>query len=158
MAVFNFTGISVAKQIKKRFLYGIENCPMPTLLITTLVSNPVGILIPCVSGTGMVVWLWTTRRMPSVTSNISRYSDVCTINLRSKAAKIVRSLNSFQNVCRWGNHNILTVFKPSHDNTQVVDFLLPHFAVNICLTSVTHIKCGVRSTLYWKIANISGST
>ena len=28
----------------------------------------------------------------------------------------------------------------------------------ICLTSVTGAKCGIRSTLCWKIANISGST
>ena len=27
----------------------------------------------------------------------------------------------------------------------------------ICLTSLTHAKCGVRSTLCWKILNISGS-
>ena len=27
----------------------------------------------------------------------------------------------------------------------------------ICLTSVTRVKCGVRSTLCWKIPNISGS-
>ena len=28
----------------------------------------------------------------------------------------------------------------------------------IYLTSVTRVKCGVRSTLCWKIGNISGST
>ena len=28
----------------------------------------------------------------------------------------------------------------------------------ICLTSVTRAKCGIRSTLCWKIGNISGST
>ena len=28
----------------------------------------------------------------------------------------------------------------------------------ICLTSVTRVKCGVRPTMCWKIANISGST
>ena len=28
----------------------------------------------------------------------------------------------------------------------------------ICLTSVTHAKCGIPSTLCWKIGNISGST
>ena len=28
----------------------------------------------------------------------------------------------------------------------------------ICLTSVTRVKCGVRSTLCWKVGNISGST
>ena len=32
------------------------------------------------------------------------------------------------------------------------------FKYYICLTSVMHVKCGVRSTLCWKIANISGST
>ena len=31
------------------------------------------------------------------------------------------------------------------------------YMIHICLTSVTHVKCGVRSTLCWKIANISGS-
>ena len=29
---------------------------------------------------------------------------------------------------------------------------------HICLTSVTRVKCGVRSTLCWKIGIISGST
>ena len=28
----------------------------------------------------------------------------------------------------------------------------------ICLTSLTRAKCGICSTLCWKIANISGST
>ena len=28
----------------------------------------------------------------------------------------------------------------------------------ICLTLLTHAKCGVRSTLCWKVGNISGST
>ena len=28
---------------------------------------------------------------------------------------------------------------------------------HICLTSLTRAKCGVRSTLCWKIPNISGS-
>ena len=28
----------------------------------------------------------------------------------------------------------------------------------ICLTSLTHAKCGTRSTLCWKVGNISGST
>ena len=28
---------------------------------------------------------------------------------------------------------------------------------DICLTSLTRAKCGVRSTLCWKIPNISGS-
>ena len=27
----------------------------------------------------------------------------------------------------------------------------------ICLTSLTHAKCGTRSTLCWKVGNISGS-
>ena len=31
-------------------------------------------------------------------------------------------------------------------------------AFRICLTSVTRAKCGTRSTLCWKIRNISGST
>ena len=30
--------------------------------------------------------------------------------------------------------------------------------IQICLTSVTRVKCGIRSTLCWKIANISGFT
>ena len=29
---------------------------------------------------------------------------------------------------------------------------------NICLTSLTRAKCGTRSTLCWKVGNISGST
>ena len=29
--------------------------------------------------------------------------------------------------------------------------------INICLTSLTRAKCGVRSTLCWKNLNISGS-
>ena len=28
----------------------------------------------------------------------------------------------------------------------------------ICLTSLTRAKCGTRSTLFWKVGNISGST
>ena len=32
------------------------------------------------------------------------------------------------------------------------------FQVNICLTSLTRAKCGTRSTLCWKILNISDST
>ena len=28
----------------------------------------------------------------------------------------------------------------------------------ICLTSVTRVKCGIRSTLCWKVGNNSGST
>ena len=32
------------------------------------------------------------------------------------------------------------------------------YIVLICLTSLTHAKCGTRSTLCWKIKNISGST
>ena len=30
--------------------------------------------------------------------------------------------------------------------------------ISICLTSLTRAKCGVRSTLCWKVGNISGST
>ena len=30
--------------------------------------------------------------------------------------------------------------------------------IYICLSSVTHAKCGIHSTLCWKIGNISGST
>ena len=30
--------------------------------------------------------------------------------------------------------------------------------IYICLTSLTHAKCGTRSTLCWKVGNISGST
>ena len=30
--------------------------------------------------------------------------------------------------------------------------------IYICLTSDTRVKCGIRSTLCWKIGNISGST
>ena len=32
------------------------------------------------------------------------------------------------------------------------------FVGNICLTSLTRAKCGTRSTLCWKVGNISGST
>ena len=32
-----------------------------------------------------------------------------------------------------------------------------NYPPNICLTSLTRAKCGVRSTLCWKIPNISGS-
>ena len=34
----------------------------------------------------------------------------------------------------------------------------PHVNVYICLTSLTCAKCGTRSTLCWKVGNISGST
>ena len=30
--------------------------------------------------------------------------------------------------------------------------------IYICLTSLTRAKCGTRSTLCWKVGNISGST
>ena len=30
--------------------------------------------------------------------------------------------------------------------------------INICLTSVTRVKCSIHSTLCWKITNIFGST
>ena len=33
-----------------------------------------------------------------------------------------------------------------------------HCVQNICLTSLTRAKCGTRSTLCWKILNISDST
>ena len=33
-----------------------------------------------------------------------------------------------------------------------------HIIDNICLTSVMRAKCGVRSTLCWKVGNISGPT
>ena len=35
--------------------------------------------------------------------------------------------------------------------------LISGFLKHICLTSLTRAKCGVRSTLCWKIPNISGS-
>ena len=31
-------------------------------------------------------------------------------------------------------------------------------SIYICLTSLTRAKCGTRSTLCWKVGNISGST
>ena len=31
-------------------------------------------------------------------------------------------------------------------------------SASICLTSLTRAKCGTRSTLCWKVGNISGST
>ena len=35
--------------------------------------------------------------------------------------------------------------------------LTANISINICLTSVTRANCGIRSTLCWKIPNISGS-
>ena len=37
--------------------------------------------------------------------------------------------------------------------------MLINYSINgICLTSLTCVKCGVRSTLCWKVWNISGPT
>ena len=36
--------------------------------------------------------------------------------------------------------------------------IFSHMSYCICLTSLTHAKCGTRSTLCWKVGNISGST
>ena len=36
--------------------------------------------------------------------------------------------------------------------------LISAAVLNICLTSLTRAKCGTRSTLCWKILNISDST
>ena len=33
-----------------------------------------------------------------------------------------------------------------------------YMVINICLTSLTRAKCDTRSTLFWKILNISDST
>ena len=41
---------------------------------------------------------------------------------------------------------------------QIYHRLVSIIVTHICLTSVTRVKCGVRSTLCWTIANISGST
>ena len=35
--------------------------------------------------------------------------------------------------------------------------VIPKDLIFMCLTSLTHAKCGVCSTLCWKIPNISGS-
>ena len=49
--------------------------------------------------------------------------------------------------------------------TLLVHYFTEHFCryyngfwLYICLTSDMRVKCGVRSTLCWKIVNISGST
>ena len=40
-----------------------------------------------------------------------------------------------------------------------IECMVPHPPGRcICLTSLTHAKCGTRSTLCWKVGNISGST
>ena len=44
----------------------------------------------------------------------------------------------------------MDIFKGYVSDGKVVSF--------ICLTSLTHAKCGTRSTLCWKILNISTST
>ena len=41
---------------------------------------------------------------------------------------------------------------------QVIESHTSHFSGYICLTSLTRAKCGTRSTLCWKVGNISGST
>ena len=33
-----------------------------------------------------------------------------------------------------------------------------YILICICLTSVTRVKCGIRSTVCWKVGNISGPT
>ena len=40
----------------------------------------------------------------------------------------------------------------------VVEIYFYNYIRHICLTSVTRVKCGVCSTLCWKIGNVSGST
>ena len=52
----------------------------------------------------------------------------------------------------------MSVFFPknilNHSSQSSEDFM----EIYICLTSLTRAKCGARSTLYWKILNISTST
>ena len=52
------------------------------------------------------------------------------------------------------------LLEPLHSNTAW-HFLQAGTVVQakyICLTSVMRVKCGVHSTLCWKVGNISGST
>ena len=52
--------------------------------------------------------------------------------------------------------------KSTEDPLPSIDAIWPitgKYLINyICLTSLTHAKCGTRSTLCWKILNISDST
>ena len=42
--------------------------------------------------------------------------------------------------------------------TPILALVIVVFNSPICLTSLTRAKCGTRSTLCWKVGNISGST
>ena len=46
-------------------------------------------------------------------------------------------------------------WKPHHKNMTTVSKGHLSLDINICLTSVTHAKCGIHSTLCWKVGNIS---
>ena len=43
-------------------------------------------------------------------------------------------------------------------NFKLIFIFSPNILLCICLTSLTRAKCGTRSTLCWKVGNISGST
>ena len=76
-------------------------------------------------------------------------------------------------VNKWAVRILLEcILKANTKKTQIVSFVISDVqspkinscqSINeiyriICLTSVTRVKCGIRSALCWKIANISGST
>ena len=52
---------------------------------------------------------------------------------------------------------ILYLTDSSKTGISLVLYLVDYIYIYICLTSVTRAKCGIRSTLCWKIPNISGS-
>ena len=55
-----------------------------------------------------------------------------------------------------GAHTLLPLLQPKSERRLILVHLYTRSL--ICLTSVTCVKCGVRSTLCWKIGSISGST
>ena len=67
-------------------------------------------------------------------------------------------LENFGKIICWhpprvGTPNLREILDPPLNLAKVLIF----FINNICLTSVTRVKCGVRSTLCWKNGNMSGS-
>ena len=60
-----------------------------------------------------------------------------------------RNQNDLIRQCRLRAGNVIRI-----QTASPVDVLF----TSVCLTSLTRAKCGTRSTLCWKVGNISGST
>ena len=58
-------------------------------------------------------------------------------------------------VAKWSRANEASNLQLGSRALEAFGFLILKY---ICLTSLTRAKCGTRSTLCWKVGNISGST